>query len=152
MKEARPATLYIAEPAADYANRPRLVVDATVVAAHLFGERDAPLARASMPARALHAPPLIDCELASVAVGKERREGWSAGAVREALGFFAELAVDRREVDAVEVVDLAQRYALSACDAAYLWLADKLDAPLATFSAKLAEAAQRHLADRAPDA
>ncbi len=37
------------------------------------------------------------------------------------------------------------RYQLSAYDAAYLWLAAELKAPLATFDAKLAAAAQAHL-------
>ena len=41
---------------------------------------------------------------------------------------------------------LAQRYGLSAYDAAYLWVAGSLKAPLATFDAKLAEAAQLYLA------
>ena len=36
-------------------------------------------------------------------------------------------------------------YGLSAYDAAYLWLAAQLKAPLATFNRKLGEAAQAHL-------
>jgi predicted nucleic acid-binding protein len=41
---------------------------------------------------------------------------------------------------------LAMRYRLSAYDAAYLWLAGSLQAPLATFDAKLAGAARDYLA------
>jgi predicted nucleic acid-binding protein len=37
------------------------------------------------------------------------------------------------------------RYKLSGYDAAYLWLAAELKAPLATFDKKLAAAAQAHL-------
>ena len=40
---------------------------------------------------------------------------------------------------------LAQRYKLTAYDAAYLWLAERLEAPLATFDAALARAAREHL-------
>ena len=39
----------------------------------------------------------------------------------------------------------AARYELSAYDAAYLWLAAELRAPLATFDRRLAEATQAHL-------
>jgi predicted nucleic acid-binding protein len=42
---------------------------------------------------------------------------------------------------------LATRYQLSGYDAAYLWLAGALAAPLATFDAKLAKAANAYLAD-----
>jgi predicted nucleic acid-binding protein len=44
---------------------------------------------------------------------------------------------------------IALRYALITYDAAYLWLAAELRAPLATFDLSLGRAAQQHLA--APD-
>ena len=40
---------------------------------------------------------------------------------------------------------LTLRYKLSAYDAAHLWLAAELKAPLATFDAELARAASTHL-------
>jgi len=40
---------------------------------------------------------------------------------------------------------LAERYSLTACDAAYLWLAAELEVPLATFDDQLAEAATKYL-------
>ena len=43
------------------------------------------------------------------------------------------------------VLAMARRYGLSAYDAAYLWLASQLKAPLATFDRKLGEAARQHL-------
>jgi len=54
--------------------------------------------------------------------------------------------MDRREVQLVVTQALAERYALSGYDAAYLWLAAALKAPLATFDRRLGEAARRHLA------
>jgi predicted nucleic acid-binding protein len=50
-------------------------------------------------------------------------------------------------VDPLAVFALAERYALSAYDASYLWLAAELKAPLATFDRKLGTAAQRHLGE-----
>jgi len=40
---------------------------------------------------------------------------------------------------------LANRWSLGACDAAHLWLAAELKAPLATFDQRLAQAARQHL-------
>ncbi len=57
-----------------------------------------------------------------------------------------ESRLSRAIVKAAESFELATRYNLSAYDAAYLWLAAKLKAPLATFDAKLGEAARAHLA------
>lgn len=138
--------LQVAEPPAAYARRPRLVVDTTVMAAHVFGEEHQELALATLQARALEAPHLIDYEMASVALKKMRREGRPAAAVLAALGLFAELPLERHAVDPRAVLSLAERYALTAYDAAYLWLAERLQAPLATFDAKLAAAARRYLA------
>lgn len=68
------------------------------------------------------------------------------------LGVFAALAIERHGIDPVAVLNLAQRYKLTAYDAAYLWLAERLEAPLATFDAALARAARDHLAGGAGEA
>jgi predicted nucleic acid-binding protein len=57
----------------------------------------------------------------------------------------APLAIERHAVDPTAVLALAHRYKLTAYDAAYLWLAERLEAPLATFDNLLARAAQEHL-------
>ena len=138
--------LVVAEPAAAYAERPRLVIDASVVAAALFDETGAEAALSWMRGRRLCAPHLLDCEIANVALSK-MRQGFDAGAVREAMRMHARAELDRYPVDVVEVVELASRAQLSAYDAAYLWLARTLGAPLATFDAKLGAAALRELRD-----
>ena len=138
--------LMVAEPPAAYAERPRLVVDASVLAAALFDEAGAEAALSWMRGRRLCAPHLLDCEIANVGLTK-MRQNIDAGAVREAMRMHARSELDRYPVDAVEVIELALRAKLSAYDAAYLWLARTLGAPLATFDAKLGAAALRELRD-----
>ena len=149
MTTAAPApTLYVAEPPAAYLARPALVVDCSVLAAVLFEEpaRDQALAR--LAGRSLHVPTLIDHEIASVAL-KKHQQGWPAESITLALADFAEQALELHRSDVSAQCEIAQRYGLSAYDAAYLWLAADMKAPLATFDRKLGEAAQRHLASLA---
>jgi predicted nucleic acid-binding protein len=131
------------------------VVDATVLAAAIFGEEEQPLAAALLQGRALNAPHLLDYEMTNVALKKLRRSRLSQGAIAGSLEDFAALSIDRHAVAVGGVLALAHRYALTAYDAAYLWLAEQLEAPLATFDAVLAAAAEKHLAGReikdAPD-
>ena len=78
---------------------------------------------------------------------KKLRRGMPAEAVDRALADYAEQAIDFFDTDLKGQYALAQQYKLSAYDAAYLWLAAELKAPLATFDAKLGKAAQRHLGE-----
>ncbi len=137
--------LIVAEPRAAYGRRPRLVVDASVLAAALFAESDMDHALAWMGGRALCAPQLIEYELANVALNKVRRRMASQAAVATALEALDTLDLERHGIAPRAVFALAARYGLSAYDAAYLWLAEELGAPLATFDAKLGTVAQQHL-------
>ena len=137
-------TLHVAEPPPAYRLRPPMVVDCSAIVAILFDEpaRDAALAR--LAGHTLHAPNLLDHEIVSVAL-KKRRQSWPADSLALALADYAGYEIDLHPVDLGAQYDLAVRYQLSAYDAAYLWLAAELKAPLATFDAKLAAAAQAHL-------
>ena len=146
-----PATLHVAESPAAYSRRPRIVVDPSVLAAAIFDEEEQAQAVALLQGRALAAPHLVDYEMASVALKKLRRERLPQAAVTAALEVFAGIAIERHAIDAVSVLALARRYKLTAYDAAYLWLAERLEAPLATFDAALARAAQDHLAGGGSD-
>jgi predicted nucleic acid-binding protein len=137
--------LYVAEPPAAYLARPALVVDCSVLAAVLFEEASRDEALARLSGRTLHAPTLIDHEIASVAL-KKHAQGWPADSISLALADYAEQALELHRSDVAAQCELAHRYGLSAYDAAYLWLAADMKAPLATFDRKLGEAAQRHLA------
>jgi predicted nucleic acid-binding protein len=139
------ATLHVAEPPAAYARRPRIVADATVLAAAIFGEEGQNQAEALLQGRALTAPHLVDYEMTSVALKKLRRERLPHAAVVASFDAYSALAIERHAVDPAAVLALAQRYRLTAYDAAYLWLAERLEAPLATFDTLLARAAQEHL-------
>jgi predicted nucleic acid-binding protein len=141
---AAPAPFYVAEPPAAFSMRPPIVVDCSALSAILFDEpaRDEALAR--LIGRSLHAPQLLDHEIVSVALKKRRKDG-PVEAIAQALRDYATSDIDLHPVDLVAQYELAARYELSAYDAAYLWLAAELRAPLATFDRRLAEATQAHL-------
>jgi len=139
-----PRVLYVAEPPAAWLQRPPVVVDCSVLVALLWGEANAADAAALLKGRSLHAPSLLRYELANVARSK-RRSGVPADVVRAGLETYAEQKVALHDAEPLPLFDLAERTGLSAYDAAYLWLAAELRAPLATYDRRLGEAAARHL-------
>jgi predicted nucleic acid-binding protein len=139
-----PRTLYVAEPRALWRARPPVVVDCSVMAAMLFAEPAEGEAMALLAGRALHAPALLPFELANVGV-KKRRGGATEAEVETALADLVDQRVDLHPVAPAAAVALAERFRLSAYDAAYLQLAAALNAPLVTFDQRLADAARRHL-------
>ena len=136
--------LYVAEPPAQYLARPPVVVDCSALVGLLFHEEWEALAAGKLHGRTLHAPFLLQIEIASVAL-KKQRKGFS-DIVTDALAQYADLDINLYRVEPQDALALALRYNLSAYDAAYLWLAAELKAPLATFDEKLGRAAQLHLA------
>jgi predicted nucleic acid-binding protein len=138
--------LHVAEPKSAYLHRPPLVTDASVIAAALFGEAGRAEAVALLHGRTLHAPHLLDYEIASVALKKLRRENLSREIVAAALQAYARLPIERHSVEAETIATIAERYGLTAYDAAYLQVAEELTAPLATLDERLATAARSYLA------
>ncbi len=139
--------LYVAEPPAVYLSRPALVVDCSVLCALLFEEPTRAQALQQMAGRSLHAPWLIEHEVVSVAT-KKLAQGWSEDSVRTALADYNKQRLELHGTDVSAQFELAQRYGLSPYDAAYLWLAAEMNAPLATFDRQLGKAAKRHLDPR----
>ena len=138
--------LHIAEPRAAYQHRPPIVVDASIIAAVLYDEGGRAEAEALLRGRALHAPHLIDYEIANVGLTKRRHEKARGAVVESAIQEYLRLPIERHAVDAAALSAVAARYDLTAYDAAYLCVAEILTAPLATLDGKLATAARKHLA------
>ena len=73
-----------------------------------------------------------------------RRHGWPGAAILEAIHGLQSLDIETMEADpaaVLAVIDLVERHDLTAYDAAYLALAESLDADLATADRRLARAA-----------
>jgi predicted nucleic acid-binding protein len=121
------------------------VLDCSVLSAVLFQEETRHDALRSIAGKTLHAPVLLSSEIVSVAL-KKRRGGWMEPVIHDALATYAEQEIEFHRPDPQVQYALAVRFALSSYDAAYLWVAGFLQAPLATFDAKLAKAARAYLA------
>jgi predicted nucleic acid-binding protein len=137
-------TLIVAEPPPNFRVLVPLVVDASVINALLFDEPQRDEAHARMAGRQLYAPQLLDYEVANVAAQKLRR-GLDPDAARRAMRLYESTDIRLLQADGPPIVDLAERYRLTAYDAAYLWVAAELKAPLATFDRRLGEAARQHM-------
>jgi predicted nucleic acid-binding protein len=117
------------------------VVDASALAALVFGESEAENIAQRLEGARLAAPSLLDFELANVCLTKMRRDPSTRDAIRAAFRLAARLRVETVAVDPAAIVDLAEATGLTAYDASYLWLARALDAELVTLDRKLAAVA-----------
>jgi predicted nucleic acid-binding protein len=119
-----------------------LVVDASLVVDYLLddGERGAWSAARIASAGRLHAPHLLDFEVASAARSLVGRGLASPERGRTALRDLADLAVQR--YPAVHLLDRIWqlRLTMTTYDASYVALAEALALPLATTDSKLARA------------
>jgi predicted nucleic acid-binding protein len=115
------------------------VIDASAIAAVLFDEPEAEPIAASVSGK-LVAPSLLRYELASVCTTKRIRNPSRADEIQSRYRLLDQLDIDYIEPDWPDLPRLAQRWALSAYDAAYLQLALARRAPLVTLDARLAAA------------
>jgi predicted nucleic acid-binding protein len=87
----------------------------------------------------------VDYEIANVVLSKLRRDELDEPAATDALDLYRTMDLERHSVEPRAVLALAVRTRLTAYDAAYLWLAQGLNAPLATFDGRLGAIAVEHL-------
>lgn len=113
------------------------VVDASALAAVLFAEPDGDEVADRLDTSTLVAPSLVRYELASVYVKKVERHPEQRSALLDALRLFPRLAVEEVQVPPPEAGEVARETGLTAYDAAYLWLARHLEAPLVTLDGRL---------------
>jgi predicted nucleic acid-binding protein len=117
------------------------IVDASAVAAVLFGEPEAEAIVGRLGDARLLAPALLGFELANVCLLKCRRHPEQMPALIAAFRLRTRLGVEEVAVEHDAVVGLAADSGLTAYDASYLWLARRLAAELVTLDRRLAAAA-----------
>lgn len=119
---------------------PVKVVDASALAALLFGEPEAEAVAGKLGDARLVAPALLGFELANVCLVKARRRPEQRPALTAAFQLRGRLAVEEVAVDHDGALELAATTGLTAYDASYLWLARQLGAELVTLDKQLAKA------------
>ena len=123
------------------------VIDASVMMAWCFEDEATPGADAALDllreSRAV-VPTIWNLEVANVLLVAQRRQRLSEAQVTRFVRLLGSLPIsaDAEPTDIAALLSLGRRHSLSAYDAAYLELAERLGAPLATLDIKLATAAQ----------
>ncbi len=117
------------------------VVDASALAALLFGEPEAGVIAGRLDGARLVAPALLAFELANVCLVKCRRHPALRDALLAGFRLRHRLGVEEVAVDQDDALALSFESGLTAYDASYLWLARKLEAELVTLDKALRKAA-----------
>lgn len=123
------------------------VIDASVTMAWCFEDETSPATEAVLDRLTEDdavVPGLWNLEVANVMLVAERRGRMTESQSARFVGLLGQLPiwVDDAPVDVNGVLALARRHTLSAYGAAYLALAERQGAPLATADAQLAAAAR----------
>ncbi len=121
---------------------PGIVVDASVVGAIAFNEPNELEADALVKGFEVYAPFLLAFEMANIAVKKINRNPSDRLTIFNSLDTALRSAINWTGVDFNKTLTLALETGLTAYDASYLYLAQTLGLPLATFDRKLSSAAQ----------
>jgi predicted nucleic acid-binding protein len=119
----------------------KIVVDASALAAILFGEPEAPKVTEQLGDSALVAPTLFSYEIANICWKKLRRHPEKRASLLEAYSLLGRMEIEEVEVSVPEALLLADRENLTVYDASYLWLSRKLGVKLVTLDGDLNAAA-----------
>jgi predicted nucleic acid-binding protein len=117
-----------------------IVIETSALVNALVGDPPNPLLLATLADEELHAPALLDFEVASTLRGHVLAGKLDSARLDEALDDFASLQIDRYLMTDLLGYMLDMRDNFTVYDAAYLVLADALQVPLLTADEKLAEA------------
>jgi predicted nucleic acid-binding protein len=117
------------------------VVDASALAALLFGEPEADGVARQLDGARLVAPGLLAYELANVCLVKCRRHPDQREALLAGYELRGRLGIQEMAVDHAAALALALTTGLTVYDASYLWLARQLGAELVTLDKVLGRVA-----------
>jgi len=120
-----------------------VVVDASSLAALIFGEPAAEGVAARLSGHKLAAPSIMPCELANVAAVKVRRGSIDPAQASESLRLADSMGIEIHSIASTVVFEAALATGLTAYDAAYWILARALSADLVTLDGDLERAARR---------
>jgi len=113
------------------------VVDASALAALLFGELEASRVADELGDSTLAAPALIEYEVGNTCWKKCCRYPDVAPSFVHAMGLMRNLALTLHDVDPLGVLTIANGRGVTFYDASYLWLAETLGAPLVSLDERL---------------
>ena len=116
------------------------VVDASAIAALVFGEPQGDDVAERLGDSTLAAPVLLDFEVSSVCRKKALASPDEAERLLTARSLVDRMGIRLFDVDHEQVIRLALARDLTVYDAAYLWLANRLGAELVTLDQDLARA------------
>ncbi len=116
------------------------VVDASALAAVIFGEPAGPVIEAQLTGHRLIAPALLPFEMSSVCVKKLRNNPGERDAILARFAKLPTFPIELYPIDPAATVEAAELLSLSAYDASYLLLARALRAGLVTLDTDLARA------------
>ena len=120
-----------------------LVVDASAIAALIFGEPDKPWVEMQINSMELFAPPLLAFELGNICWKKLRRFPGDADRLLAAWDVWCRSDLIATEPsDPIQTIRLARAQEMTFYDASYLWLAVHLKAAIISLDARLVRAAR----------
>ncbi len=124
------------------------VIDASITMAWCFADETTPATESVLDLFSgdeAVVPAIWPLEVANVLLVAERRGRLSEAQATRFLGLLQQLPieVDEGRIDLAGVLAAGRRHELSAYDASYLVLAERVGAPLATLDRRLCDAATR---------
>lgn len=118
-----------------------VVVDASALAAVLFGEPRSREVEERLRGAVMVAPTLLPYELGNTCLKKIAQDPDRRSQLLEALSYYSRMEIQEIDVPPLEVMPMAGATKLSFYDASYLWLSRSLGAPLVTLDRRLEDAA-----------